>query len=299
MRFKILHRTTYAYDSEVTTSHSEAHLVPRSLPGQSCLASDLVIDPAPTDYRERFDYFGNRASYFSLHRPHRSLRVAATSIVEVADSAADPTDTLPGLADPGPSWEEARRRLYSEPDPDVLTARQFTIDSPLVTTSAALAAYARPSFPPGRPLVEAILDLSSRINDDYAYVPGATTIATRLDEVLDRRKGVCQDFAHLAIGCVRSLGLPARYVSGYLETDPPPGRERLLGADASHAWLSVHVPEHGWLDIDPTNDQRPSGRHITTAWGRDYSDVTPLKGVVFSTGGHHSLEVAVDVVAIS
>jgi len=299
MRFQIQHRTTYVYSDAVSTSHSEAHLVPRSLPGQACRSSELVIDPAPADYRERFDYFGNRTSYFSLHQPHWSLQVSATSIVDVADGAPDPTDPLPGLADVGPSWQEARRLLRTEPDPELLTARQFTLDSPLVTTSAALAAYARPSFPAGRPLIQAILDLSRRINSDYAYVPGATTIATRLDEVLDRRQGVCQDFAHLAIGCLRSMGLPARYVSGYLETDPPPGRERLLGADASHAWLSVHVPGHGWLDVDPTNDQRPSGRHITTAWGRDYSDVTPLKGVVFSPGGHHSLEVAVDVVAVS
>jgi transglutaminase-like putative cysteine protease len=290
VKYRVTHTTEYRYEGgEVSASYSVAHLVPRRLPHQACLSSDLAITPTPLDYRERLDFFDNRTSFFSIHEPHRSLRVTATSEIDVTP----PTDQLQ-LQQSEP-WDAFAARLRTDPDPDVVSARQFLLDSPLVQASAALRAYAEPSFAPGRPLVEAVVDLMTRINHEFDYEPGSTKITTGLDEVLERRQGVCQDFAHLTIGSLRSLGLAARYVSGYLETLPPPGRPKLVGADASHAWLSVYVPFTGWLDLDPTNDRIPNERYITTAWGRDYADVTPLKGVVFSSAKKQKLDVSVDV----
>jgi transglutaminase-like putative cysteine protease len=289
VKLEIVHRTEYVYDNEVSESYNEAHLVPRGLADQSCLLSELVIDPRPADYRERFDFFGNRTSFFSISQPHHRLTVTATSVVDIHDRYNQPKLAL---SEP---WESARDRLELDSDPEVVTARQYVLPSPLITTGPVYEEFAQSSFTPGRPLVEAVLDLSHRINSGFAYRPGTTSITTRLDEVLQRREGVCQDFAHLAIACLRTIGLPARYVSGYLETEAPPGEQKLAGVDASHAWLSVFVPDAGWLDIDPTNDQVPDDRYITTAWGRDYADVTPLKGVVFSHATTHTLTVSVDV----
>jgi transglutaminase-like putative cysteine protease len=284
MNYRVTHTTEYRYDKSVSASYSEAHLVPRRLSHQSCVSSDIVIDPQPLDYRERYDFFDNRTSFFSIHVPHTSLTVTA-----VLDRGVQlPLHTRT-------PWETAADRLHEEPEAEVITARQYILDSPLVAVSAELRAYAEPSFTPGRPLFDAVADLSTRIHRDFDYLPGSTTIATSPAEVLDRRRGVCQDFAHLAIGCVRAVGLAARYVSGYLETRPPAGTEHLVGTDASHAWLSVFVPDTGWVDIDPTNDQVPDQRYITTAWGRDYADVTPLKGIVFSGAAEHELTVSVDV----
>jgi transglutaminase-like putative cysteine protease len=292
MNYRVTHKTEYRYDKSVSASYSEAHLVPRRLSHQSCVSSDIVIQPQPLDYRERYDFFDNRTSFFSIHVPHTSLIVTATSVVEVLDRGAQlPLHT-------GSAWETAAARLHEEPDAEVIMARQYVLDSPLVAVSAGLRAYAEPSFTPGRPLFEAITDLSTRIHRDFDYQPGTTTIATSPGEVLERRRGVCQDFAHLAIGCVRAMGLPARYVSGYLETRPAPGKEHLVGADATHAWLSVFIPDTGWVDLDPTNDQVPNQRYITTAWGRDYADVTPLKGIVFSGASKHQLTVSVDVARV-
>jgi transglutaminase-like putative cysteine protease len=289
MRYRITHRTAYTYDAEVTASYSEAHLVPRQLPHQVCLSSEIDVDPEPLDYREHDDFFDNRTSFFSIHEPHLALTVTATSLVEVTDPGGQ---LHLGSSEP---WEATAARVHHDPHEQNITARQYMLDSPLVASSAALLAYAKPSFPTGRPLAEAVIDLTRRINRDFEYEPGSTTIATSLDEVLDQREGVCQDFAHLAIGCLRSVGLPARYISGYLETEPPPGKKKLVGTDASHAWLSVFVPDVGWLDLDPTNDRIPNDRYITTAWGRDYADVTPLKGVVFTGAAEHELRVSVDV----
>lgn len=290
MKYRITHTTQYRYEGgEVSSSYSVAHLVPRRLAHQACLSSDLAIDPMPLDYRERFDFFDNRTSFFSIHEPHRSLTVTATSEVDV---------TPPGgqlQLHESESWDAFAARLRVETDPELVSARQFLLDSPLVAASAALRDYAEPSFAPGRPLVEAVVDLTSRIHREFDYEPGSTKITTGLHEVLERRQGVCQDFAHLTIGALRSLGLAARYVSGYLETLPPPGKPKLVGVDASHAWLSVYVPSTGWLDLDPTNDRVPNERYITTAWGRDYADVTPLKGVVFSSAKKQKLDVSVDV----
>ncbi len=288
--YDVVHSTRYTYESEVWASYGQVHLMPRDLPGQVCNASVVRIDPEPADHRERTDFFGNRAAYFSIRQAHTRLTVTSTSRVDVAEREVSPPA--------GPPWEQVRDRLGAAATDIELDARQFTLESPLVCVSAAVEHYAAPSFSPGRPVLEAAADLCSRIHADFSYRPGSTSVTTGLDEILEGAEGVCQDFAQLAIGCLRSRGLAARYVSGYLETRPPPGRPRRQGADVSHAWTSVFVPDLGWVDIDPTNDQFVNHRYIVTAWGRDYSDVPPLKGVIFTQGTGHELEVTVDVVPL-
>jgi transglutaminase-like putative cysteine protease len=291
--YRVIHRTEYRYDAEVTASYSEAHLTPRTLAHQDCREAELLIEPAPSDQTQHVDFFGNRITYFSVDEPHRSLAVTATSVVDVRRPEAVP-------AEAGPAWHDIKGAIARNPalDPDGLV-RAFALESPLISPSAAARAYAVASFPGDTPVAAGALDLSARIYRDFEYRPGATTIATGVDDVLERRKGVCQDFAHLTIACLRSLGMPARYVSGYLETLPPPGREKLQGVDASHAWASVFVPGHGWLDLDPTNATVPDDRYVVTAWGRDYADVTPIKGVIYSAGHSQELKVAVDVVRLT
>jgi transglutaminase-like putative cysteine protease len=290
--YEVTHRTEYDYESDVSHSYSQLHLLPRELPGQRCRSSSVRVVPEPEDYRERVDFFGNRVSFVAIHEPHRKLSVTATSVVEV-----DGREAGPSLECHRP-WEELRDGLRDGPRGRI-DASQFTLDSPLVRASPRFAEYAAASFTPGRDFVDAVSDLSHRIHTDFAYKPGATSVTTPVDEVFEQRAGVCQDFAHLAIACVRSVGLPARYVSGYLETDPPAGRPKLRGADASHAWLGVLVPEFGWLEIDPTNDQLVSNRYVVTAFGRDYSDVPPLSGVIYTEGRTKRLKVVVDVVALA
>lgn len=290
MRYRVTHTTEFIYEARVGLCYNEARLLPRDLPQQSVQTSGLQIEPMPHDYYERFDYFGNRTAYFSIQQPHDQLSVTAHS--EVDTSATIPEETAGRL-----SWEMARERLRNVRSAEILDASQFVLDSPTVVVNELILNYALPSFTPGRPLIEAVHDLMQRIFHEFNYDPEFSTIATPLKDVLEHRSGVCQDFAHLAIGCLRSMGLAARYVSGYIETEPPPGEERLVGADASHAWFSAFLPEHGWLDFDPTNNQLPGDRHITVAWGRDFADVTPLKGVAFGSG-EHELKVAVDVLAI-
>lgn len=287
IHYHIYHTTQYRYSEPVSQCHNEAHLSPRSLPHQQCLHSQLQIQPTPAVYQEREDFFGNRVVYFALQEPHTTLEVTALSEVQILPENLP----HPGIVS---AWEEVRTLLHHGLDSSVLEARQFILDSPLVCISQTLASYAEPSFSNGRPLLEAVHDLMRRIFREFTYDPEFTTVTTPLNDVLVHRRGVCQDFAHLAIGCLRSLGLAARYVSGYLETLPPAGQPRLVGAAASHAWFSVYCPDLGWVDFDPTNDQIPTDRHITVAWGRDYSDVTPLKGTILG-GGEHELQVAVEV----
>jgi transglutaminase-like putative cysteine protease len=253
-----------------------------------CRSSRVRIEPEPHDYRERTDFYGNRAAYFAVLEPHTRLTVTAESLVDVTRP-----DSLPLPVDQ--PWETIRDRLRNDPADDAFDARGFLLDSPKVVVTPAVAAYAAESFPTGRPLTEALTELTSRIHTDFAYKPGATSVRTTLSELLVGRKGVCQDFAHLAVGCLRSVGLAARYVSGYLETRPPPGRPRLVGADVSHAWASVFVPDAGWVDLDPTNDRFVSDRYVTTACGRDYGDVSPLKGVIYTESTKNELHVSVDV----
>jgi transglutaminase-like putative cysteine protease len=286
MKYRIVHRTRYAYRQPVVLCHNEARLQPRATARQRCTWSEIDIDPAPAEREEREDFFGNRVLYFAVQHPHEQLLVTSRSEVEV-----DPVASPPLAA--SPAWDAVRARLRDAADGESRAASQFTLDSACASASAEVLAFAQPSFVPGRPLLEATADLSARIHGGFTFDPQSTTIATPPAEVLASRHGVCQDFAHLAIACLRGLGLPARYVSGYLETIPPPGTPRLRGADASHAWFGVFAPGLGWVDFDPTNDQTPGERHVTTAWGRDYGDVTPLKGIIFG-GGAHTLEVAVD-----
>lgn len=293
MNYRVIHETRYTYSETVTLCHNEAHLIPRTFDRQRCSQYGMHIEPRPVDYQEREDFFGNRIAYFSIEQPHRTLTVTATSEVETQEASIEAMAVHKGIA-----WEKVRDQLMADNEAEVLDARQYTLDSPLIKVSPELLAFAHGAFSPGRSLVEAVLDLIGRIHREFTYAPGFSTVTTPLSQVLEQRRGVCQDFAQLAIGCLRALGLAARYVSGYLETIPPLGQERLAGADASHAWFAVYVPIHGWLDFDPTNNQATEGQHITAAWGRDYSDVSPLKGVVFGGGTQHTLSVSVDVARI-
>jgi len=290
--YRVTHRTEYRYESEVTSSYGELHLLPRDLPGQVCRESRLRIEPEPNDSRERSDFYGNRTVYFAVLEAHTVLTVTAESVVDVEDrqSAVARTGDQP--------WEAVRDRLLHDRSGEALDACDFLLDSPMVAMSPELQAYVTPSFPAGRPLVDALAEFNSRINHDFAFKPGSTSVGTTLTELLEGREGVCQDFALLAVGCLRSLGLAARYVSGYIETFPPPGRQRLVGADVSHAWASVFVPDTGWVDLDPTNDQFVGDRYVTTAWGRDYRDVSPVKGVIYTESTKDEMEVSVDVLRL-
>lgn len=290
MRCRIRHLTEYSYTEPVSLSHHRAHLVPRQDNGQVTASRELRISPTPALRREHLDAFANRATYFSIEEPHSRLEVELTCEVNV------PPIPRPALATPT-SWETVRDRVRHERRADVLDAYLHTFRSPGVDLGAPFAEYAAPSFLPGRPYLEAVMDLNHRIHGDFVYDPRATNVSTRVAEVLAARRGVCQDFAHFALAALRSLGLPARYVSGYILTHPPPGRPRLAGADACHAWVQVYLPDFGWIDFDPTNDLMPSDEHITLAYGRDFGDVTPVRGVILG-GGPHELKVQVDVVPL-
>ncbi len=287
MKLSVLHRTTYRYASSVSTSHHDARLAPRASEQQRVHSFDISVTPAPSFIRRRVDYFGNRVLHFDLSEPHQTLEVVASSSVEI-DPGAFPNPKS------SPAWELVAERLKTDRRRDALDACQMTFDSPHVERAQAFGDYALPSFEPGRPLFDAVRDLSRRIHADFEYDSSATDVTTPALSVLEQRRGVCQDFAHFMLSCLRSVGLAARYVSGYLLSSPPPGSARLVGADASHAWLSVWLPDHGWLDCDPTNATEPRDEYVTVAYGRDFSDVTPLRGVIHG-GGSHQLEVAVDV----
>lgn len=290
MKYKITHTTKFVYSEPVPVCHNLVHLAPRDLPHQTCSEFALLLNPPPPNREQRIDYFGNQVDYFSILEPHLGLTVTASSLIEVSPPASpSPKET--------PTWEqvrEAARRVTTAFD---IQRLQFAFPSHHIPILTALAEYAAASFPPNRPILEAAADLTRRIHRDFRYDPKATTITSSLGEVLQGRAGVCQDFAHLQIGCLRALGLPARYVSGYLRTLPPPGKPRLVGADASHAWLAVWCGSAGWIDLDPTNDTIPNTDHVTLAWGRDYADVCPIQGVV-TGGGQHLMSVSVDVATV-
>ena len=288
MRYRVIHRTVYEYRHPVSVCHNLFHLRPRTAPHQRALGTTVTVDPEPAVLTVRSDFFGNPTTFAIVQQLHRMLAVEATSEVELEPvTPPDPIATSP--------WETVHAALRAERDAAMLERYLFAFDSPLVHASDALRAYAAPSFPAGRPILLGAIDLSSRIHAHLTYDPGATTVATTPDETLALRRGVCQDFAHLAIGCLRALGLAARYVSGYLVTGRTAAEQSddLVGADASHAWLSVWTPDFDWVDLDPTNDRIPTDRHITVAWGRDYGDVSPIKGVILG-GGEHTIEVAVE-----
>lgn len=286
--FDLTHTTSYDYLAPVTVAHHLIRLTPRALRRQQRLSCAIELDPAPSATSIHTDYFGNEVMFVTIEGTHQNLQVTARSRVGVGPSfIPDPSET--------PAWEIVRALCRSDRSVPVLEAMEFTFASPLIPVDARFHEYAQASFPLGRPLLEAVRDLTYRIHADFRFDPTATTVSTPLLDVLERRRGVCQDFAQLQIACLRSLGLPARYVSGYLETLPPPGQPKLIGADASHAWLSVYCPGIGWIDADPTNNVLPSMQHITVAWGRDFGDVSPIRGVLVG-GDHHRLRVGVDVI---
>jgi len=290
VKFRITHSTRYEYEESIPLSHNLVRLRPRDQGTQTCLSHELFVLPAPAVRTVGLDYFGNSVTWFSLQEPHMVLRIAAQSDVQVDPPVRqDFEQSMP--------WEQALQILIAAPNRDTLSARQFSFESPYIPLSPDLAEYARASFTPGRPFLQCLFDLTERIYKDFKFLPGSTAVGTPVADVLRLRRGVCQDFAHLQIGCLRSLGFAVRYVSGYIATQPPPGKERLVGADASHAWLSVFAPGFGWVDFDPTNGVMPSDSHITLAWGRDYEDVGPAKGILIG-GKHHWLDVSVDVVSI-
>lgn len=286
MIYRIVHKTTYTYKQPVSYGTHVAYLVPRSQPHHTCTWHELSTTPAAASLRERSDYFGNTLTFFAIQEPHERLVIEARSRV-VVDG---PPVKWPESA---PAWDEVVRSLPSDLSAEGLDAYQFVFESPRISPGSEFAAYASPSFSPGRPLTEAVMDLTGRIYKDFRFDSKATTVRTPPEEVLRSRRGVCQDFAHLEVACLRSLGLAARYVSGYIRTYPPPGAPRLTGADASHAWVSVYCPGTGWLDVDPTNNLIPSEGHVMLGWGRDYGDVSPVRGVILG-GRDHKLQVGVD-----
>src|SRR5882724_1707239 len=290
MRYEITHRTSYTYAIDVSVSHHVARLAPRTLPHQQCFAHELTIDPSPALVTQREDYYGNRATFFSVAGAHRTLVVTARSRVELLPREnSDAAST--------PPWETVRDLFRRHDAAPGTNTQEFIFPSAMIPRLPELAVYAGESFFAKRPLLEAVLDLTSRIYFDFKFDPKATTVATPLEQVIKHRRGVCQDFAHFQIGCLRAMGLPARYVSGYMETVPPPGKPRLAGADASHAWVQVFIPPGTWIDVDPTNNILPSERHIVLSWGRDFDDVSPIRGVIIG-GGKHELKVGVDVIPV-
>jgi len=306
-RYHVVHETSYSYDSPVSLSRQLLHLTPRDCPWQRCLAHQITVDPEPSTARDRLDCFGNPVRELAIEFPHDQLIVRAESTIDVfphlpagaeaaLTSAASATQPS-GYLYASPAWERVRDALAYGAQPVLLEASCFQFESPYVRVKREFAAYARACLTPGRPVLEAVQALMSRIYDEFEFDPEATTVATPVLEVLAEKRGVCQDFAHLMLSCLRSQGLAARYVSGYLLTHPPPGQPRMVGADASHAWVSVYCPElegGRWVDFDPTNNLLPDTQHITLAWGRDFADVSPLRGIILG-GGAHELDVAVTV----
>jgi transglutaminase-like putative cysteine protease len=289
--YELVHRTSYVYDEEVTASFGRAHLIPRHGDGQHRLDGRVVVEPAPSDLREHTDFFGNRSVYFEVKTPHTELTVTGRSLVAVHREPPAPDALEIG-------WTRVRDHVTNGPGAELLDVRPFLLPSPLVAPSPTVTDYTADILRTGRSIGDVLTQLVARIHDEFEYTPGATTVSTTLSELLERRAGVCQDFAHLAVAVLRCAGLPARYVSGYLETRPPPGRPRLAGADASHAWASVFVPDLGWVDLDPTNRALADERYVVAAIGRDYSDVPPLRGVIFTDATTSTMRVAVDMIAV-
>lgn len=292
-RYQIFHDTCYHYDSPVSLAQQLAHLWPRKCEWQRCTDQQLLISPDPTARRDELDVFGNPLTRLAFERPHDELQVNAQLTVEVlARPALDFKQS--------PAWELTRDALSYSSQPlsaELLEACRYRFQSPYVHLKRSFVEFSQSCFPPGRPLLLGVQDLMQKIFSEFTFDAEATQVATPLVEVLERRRGVCQDFAHLMLACVRSRGLAARYISGYLLTQPPPGQPRLIGADASHAWVSVFCPVLGWVDFDPTNNVQPALEHITLAWGRDFSDVSPLRGVILG-GGNHDPEVRVTVMPL-
>jgi transglutaminase-like putative cysteine protease len=291
VKYRLSHTTTYEYETPVLHGRHVVRKRPRTLSFQKVIQSSLRVEPQPVWSENDVDYFGNYVDTIEVIEPHERLVVTSQSELEIVPWVVDTKHSLFQR-----SWESVRDRLRS--DPSCFEVREMSLDSPVVRRHVRLAEFGKRTFSPGRPLLSAVLEFNQRIYEEFTYDPQFSDVATPVSQVLEEKRGVCQDFAHVAVGVFRSLGLCARYVSGYLETIPPPGQKRLVGADASHAWASVYFPDFGWLPLDPTNNVIPSERHVVVAWGRDFSDVSPLRGVVHG-GGRHSVHVAVDVEPVS
>jgi len=311
-QYDIVHRTVYRYSEPVTGSYGRAVLVPRSLPGQECAWSTVTVEPAPIDMTRTTDYFGNTSTYFAVTTPHTELTITARSQITVSRPVAS-VESLPGM-----TWNDVARSVRPGGTLDVagqsagghtgagprdatdgiglVALREAMLESKHVQFTDAVRAWASSTFVPGRPLAEVLAELASRTRSELRYASGTTTVHTTSDEVLAQGSGVCQDFAHLVIAALRSHGLPARYVSGYIETRPPAGREKLRGADASHAWVAAWIPGAGWVEVDPTNNTFVDDQFVVLGWGRDYGDVPPLRGVIFTDGAAARPVVSVDMV---
>jgi transglutaminase-like putative cysteine protease len=287
MVYNVSHRTTYRYSYPVSVGEHVACLKPRSFSQNRLVQNSLSIHPAPSTLTERFDYFGNILSFFTVEEPHKELIVEAKSQV-IVDKQPVASESL------SRPWEESTSPLAEDHSDEGLAAYQFQFASPRVRLNQEFAMYALESFKPGRPMRESLMELTARIYADFRFVSKVTNVRTPPEEVFRKRQGVCQDFAHIEIACLRSINVAARYVSGYLRTYPPLGKPRMLGADASHAWISAYSRGEGWLDMDPTNNVAPTDGHVTLAWGRDYGDVSPLRGLILGGGGN-ALNVEVDI----
>jgi transglutaminase-like putative cysteine protease len=284
--YHIEHRTTYTYDSDVTGSYGLVHLRPRDLDWQTCVAHEISIEPEPADLFRHVDLYGNTKSYFHVVQPHTRLVVTSTSVVSVEVNELN----VAALRVP---WEQTLPAWQAN-NPETWEATDFMFPSPYVEVPGSIRDYAHRSFPAGRPIGEAAVELMHRIHSDFTYKSGSTTLSTKVSDLLEKRTGVCQDFAHFMVACLRSLGLPGRYVSGYLATRPAPGKPRQAQDAASHAWVGCWIPGAGWLYLDPTNDRIIDDAHTTVAWGRDYGDVPPVKGVIFTEAKKSTMEVSVD-----
>jgi len=289
MLYDVNHRTKYLYESVVSQSSHLLHLTPRFMSRQVVHRHSILIDPAPSTCIEQIDYFGNPSSIVTIEHDHDRVNFLATSRIELSE--------LPDLdLDSSPGWEQTVRlaQLESESDKHFSNIAQYSCYSSHTVATLEIADYAKQSFPPGRPFLRAVEELTDRIYGDFTYDAEATEVGTGLSEVMEMKRGVCQDYTHFALACLRYLELPSRYVSGYLLTHSNAGETELIGSNASHAWFSIWTPEKGWIDFDPTNNVIPNKEHITLAYGRDFSDVSPINGVV-TGGGAHTVNVAVDV----
>lgn len=293
MRYRIKHTTEYLYADRVSHCYNLAHIIPRDSLRQKRIRSNVNVLPYAAYSSKRTDYYGNMAYHFEIQKPHNKLVITSTSEVDTEPQHSELSLDL------GITCAEAKQLLKSNASPDTLLAREFLYDSPLVKGLDSLRDYAADCFQDNDTLLSCAMKLTRKIYTEFTYSPESTTVSTPLEEVLETKKGVCQDFAHLQIGCLRALGFPAKYVSGYIETLPPPGQEKLVGSDASHAWISVYSPSEGWFEFDPTNNCIAGEQHILTAWGRDYSDVTPLRGVLFGGGEAPILNISVDVARVT
>ncbi|RQW63682.1 transglutaminase family protein [Vibrio viridaestus] len=290
MKYRVRHTTEYQYNAPVTLCYNMTHLLPRDTTNQRCLSRRIQVYPQPTYQREGNDYFGNTVFYFSLQEAHKRLTIDVTSYFDIQKHKYESIiDTFPLTCG------ELREQMVLASTADIRLAKEYCLNSQLIRRSDELAQYVSGFFTDQALVLSATKAFMHHIFTDFKFDATATNVTTAPEQVLKEKKGVCQDFAHFAIACLRSVGIPARYMSGYIETLPPPGQEKLVGADASHAWFAIFVPELGWVEFDPTNDLIPAEQHIVTAWGRDYADVTPIQGVIFDGGDSQNLKVSVDV----